>query len=527
MCLHAICFYAQLFRLNVMPGWQLGAILMPRAKPDVTAKQLCKVLNGVFPDGPPESVYRATDCDKVTEILEELLIDVLSSTVNCAAGLMAEAARLAWGLEQGQSQSFSSKWALALGHCKLKAKSMQTGKKLAPSTARVVGHLKTLAAGVGSHLVSRGKELLQVKLPTNNSEGASSSVLIGGSSSRSSEKKRRRESDEPLDSEPQSQSQSASSRQPPTPAPAPALLRKASVPALPSALKFSPSSRPAPPGSPKGKKAVFAAFGLAASPSPLPTPKPVKRKWLSPVDLLSSDDEPDEGPRPRLRAGMVSTGSEAASSSKPATPSAPYWNPVTRKLCRPGPSGVQVALSVTAGLDGFVQGRFEGSDELVCSEVPILVLDHKEVIKKPAARPKPKKKVVEEDEEEAEDSEQGQEEQEEEEGEEVAEEGLEEGSEQVAGDGRPEVEFEGPEVQAPVLEAAEEILQWNPMYYKNSGAAAVRERGGKQIFQFKARAGRGSRDEMWNIALAGIEKLKQGEAKPLVRAWCEAEAQNL
>ena len=489
---------------------------MGRTAALIDSKQLSKILRGEYPEAPPSDASLAiVDADEVVSEFEDLILSCLQASRDIPESLFTAGAKLAFAWEPPKCKLFGTKMVQAISYCKVKAKSASSGKKLSEAVNRVVQMLRSMDAGLGAKLLSGAKRLSQQALQPQQAADPQPAAPDSDSS-----RKRRRGEVEDL---------------------------SISLPLAPPPPKFPKS----PPTSKiKGKSAIWAAYGLTSSPSPLAS------KFSSPVVLSSDDDEPVAAVRPQVAGKATPVKSaqlprKAAPASSSSSSPVEYFNGNKSKYVRLLQDGSELEAQLRPGPDGFAMATFPGQEPKQV-EVPNLLLEALAtpfVAKRPAARKRPasagkKNKAAEEDldfeekeevaEEVDEEAEEAAEEQEEEEEEEQEEEEEEEEEKEEKGEQEDEVvevlDLEpkpAPEAVAEEIEWEEGEQDWAPMYYNPTKKMAIREKKNmkSQVFQFGGKLA--DRGQLQSIAERAIVMLRKGESTLAVRGYCDAEYKKL
>jgi hypothetical protein len=521
-------------------GWELAALLsrtaMPRSLPEVTSRQLAKILRANFPEsGPAQALISEPDVEKVVHLVEDLLKDIANATGECPAGLLAKACSDAFTVEKNYAISFGASVARAYSYCKQKAKESTSGKKLADSVRSVVAHIKLVQQGQVRSNLTKGADKIkagQPKASPSEDEDTQASEV------------QKQTPPPPL---PVHQSRSARSS---------SSLRRSQA----QAVEDSPVVQvPVPKQRKTSKAEIKALFGLG-------TPSPKKQATSprpSPSEIVCLDSPSPVATAASRRLNQKTATTSAAGLQTPAAAAAAAAAAASSSAAK-GPKGAATAsqaqlvegfdsckqqyvrtlagevievAELKPGPDGFCIARF-GTEKSIVTEVPNLlmqVLATPFVAKRPASKQgggkgkKRKKKEEEEEEQEAEEAEAEEPEEEEEEQEaeeaeaeeaeaEEAEAAAEENKElQDEGDGLPEVDFEP--------EEEEEEQQFGLMFYSTTGKMAIREKKGKkaQVFQFGGKAY--TRERLENIGKQCVEKLTAGDNKLITKSWAERELQ--
>ena len=498
-------------------GWELAALLsrtaMPRSLPEVTSRQLAKILRANFPEsGPSQALIAEPDVEKVVQLVEDLLQDIANATAECPAGLLTKACSEAFTVEKSFAISFGATVARAYSFCKQKARESTTGKKLTNSVRSVVAHMNLIQTGQVRGNLTKGADKIRSAQPE-------------AKQSEDEDTQPPPVKQTPSPSLPLAHSSSRNSR-------GSSSLRQSQV----ETLEDSPAAEE--PEYPKRSRAeIRALFGLgtpspkkrATSPGPSPSAEVVCLVSPSPVATASSR-------RMNQKTATAArlpprTSATAAPAAAPAAVDA--FDSSLQKFVRTLGGEIIKEAELKPGPDGFCLAQFEGEKDFV-TEVPNLLLQTLAtpfVAKRPASKQggnSKKKKKAEaevEEEEEAEAEEAEAEETEEGEGEED-EEPAEEDNE------LPEVEFEDPK-EAPEEPEEEEPEEEEPpkfacMFYKSSGKMALRAKTGDkgQLFQFGSQEL--SREDLQKIADRCIQQLEARTLNRLTgKAWCEQEVHTL
>jgi len=138
---------------------------MARARAQASAKALCKVMRGSC------AVVAATDFlgaspEQVCVKFEDMLVDILYCHAKPCKSLLTSAAELAYDqhLSKDESCQMAERFMSAYSHCKAKAKSMTSGKKLPPSVKNICTVLlKVGDKELASSLVEKEKKLKGIR----------------------------------------------------------------------------------------------------------------------------------------------------------------------------------------------------------------------------------------------------------------------------------------------------------------------------------------------------------------------------
>ena len=432
------------------------------------------------------ALYLAEDLEEVVGSYSELMIDLLYLTPRPTKSWLQQGCVKAFDCSSGQAESFSGRLLAGFQLCRSKVSNSTTGNRLSPGVRAVVAVMKKLVS----------PELAQGLLAKQNSL----------------ERKQAPERSQAPVEETAPESLAPSKRLSPKPSP--------KLPVVTTSAGSSPNSfRKA------AREKVFAELGVEDTGSgPEGTPLPEM------MDLCSSEED-DDG--------------SAAGASSSTRPSVQYFDNGLRAFVRI--KGDQKTLAtMSKGKGAFLMACFPG-EEAFATEIPNVLLDLPEVMKRPSSKPmvckrpagssrKKRRVELEEASEAAEEAEEEQEEAEEEEEEEAAD------PDQLD---RPEVEWEDApeapaedsfeasedaleapkEAQAPagrVAPAAPGELRYSSMFYKASGTWAFRQKFGdkKQIFQLTKRSLTASAHaELKDQVLL---KLNSGQDPQQVEQWARA-----
>ena len=115
-------------------------------------KDVAKILRSNLGSLGPE--YKQVDLDKVVNSYQEFLKDLIGLTPRPTKTLLVEATQLAFNSKKDESTMFSERILSAVTHCRQKARSSTSGRKLHPAVlavAKVFG--QTAQASPGPALV--------------------------------------------------------------------------------------------------------------------------------------------------------------------------------------------------------------------------------------------------------------------------------------------------------------------------------------------------------------------------------------
>lgn len=209
--------------------------------------------------------------------------------------------------------------------------------------------------------------------------------------------------------------------------------------------------------------------------------------------------------------------SVGSTSQQLATRYVQYVDPLAKALVRVADGKLIATAKMSPGPDGFARGVFPGETEEHCTDMPNLYLLPPVIKKKPAAAVRKKPAVLHPvpSEEEAED--------------EQAPDNIEEDEHTDPGHRETQEDGFSPE-EATLLKSSGQRkpeLKYVKMYYKNSGAWAVRQGfcAKKQLFQIKNP--NKTKDQLEKIVDAALLKLSGGMLEEAVKTWARDAAQEL
>lgn len=138
---------------------------MARARAQASAKALCKVMRGSCAAVAAEDFLGASP-EQVCVKFEDMLVDILYCHAKPCKSLLTSAAELAYDqhLSKDESCQMAERFMSAYSHCKAKAKSMTSGKKLPPSVKNICTVLlKVGDKELASSLVEKEKKLKGIR----------------------------------------------------------------------------------------------------------------------------------------------------------------------------------------------------------------------------------------------------------------------------------------------------------------------------------------------------------------------------
>ena len=305
--------------------WGLGAVLMPRQRSELTAPQLRKLLRGWEPDGPHNALDRLSDPDKLTELLENLMLDCSDASASINELQLRQAAKEAWGLEDHKARSFAAKYMSAMHHCRQKAKSMQSGKKLNAAVFKIASVVRGLQSGAGESLLAKSSKLEQAAALGAAALGAAAAAASAAAAEAAT-----------LAAAAAEERPSSSRKH----------RAEASTPSSGSRAQLIQESPLRESVKKKSRKDIYALYGLTAAGSPSPAKRkaselssPLENKQSEEIDLVTP---------PRKQVAPRHQVSQASSSGNHAK-STPYWDPVEGQLCRVTSTGGETSEEVKAG----------------------------------------------------------------------------------------------------------------------------------------------------------------------------------
>ena len=119
--------------------------MLSRLKNNATVDQVARVLRAELADGIKESQLLVLDMDEVCDTFAGLMVSLLQVTPRPTKDLMQKAASEAFGkISAAVAMAFGERLCAAFVYCRLKSKSVKSGKKLSPGTKIVVNHMLKL-----------------------------------------------------------------------------------------------------------------------------------------------------------------------------------------------------------------------------------------------------------------------------------------------------------------------------------------------------------------------------------------------
>ena len=293
---------------------------MVRLKNAVTPSALAKVLRGALPNGPDMLQVCDAQADAVVDHLADLMLDLLRATPRPIVSVLQCAASEAWDMPKSAAKIFASTIVTSVTHCRIKERQSTSGKKLSPGVLRVVEYLRQLRGG---------QKPLSAVLKSH------ARMLM----------RRRSEEQEEVQIVPASSTGGSSA-----------------CCAAASTVIFSSKS-----SSCKELKDLARLYDMPT----LCKPSRASSSSGEVIQLLSSQE--------------VSSGDEGAQSSLPTMDGfVEYFDNVLLKMVRDHRSGKREMSTMIPGSCGMAMAKFDGSDVLVQTECPNILLQMP-VMKRPAA----------------------------------------------------------------------------------------------------------------------------------------------